>query len=74
MSGTGVPICLAGARITAEQILAKEGRPVPWPEYNSDTRKPFKSSLDKMQWSYSYGGVFFALLAFIFAMLVAIVF
>lgn len=28
--GTGVPICLAGAKLTAEQILEGEGVPKPW--------------------------------------------
>ncbi|MCJ1313540.1 ATP-binding cassette transporter CGR1 [Agyrium rufum] len=28
--GTGVPICLAGAKITAEQILGEKGVAVPW--------------------------------------------
>jgi phytoene desaturase (3,4-didehydrolycopene-forming) len=28
--GTGVPICLAGAKITAEQILENEGMVAPW--------------------------------------------
>ncbi|KAA8909543.1 phytoene desaturase [Sphaerosporella brunnea] len=28
--GTGVPICLAGAKITTEQILKNEGMPAPW--------------------------------------------
>lgn len=41
--GTGVPICLAGGRLVAEQILDDNGIDVPW-------RKPFrfqkKSSLD----------------------------
>lgn len=28
--GTGVPICLAGARLTADQILEDFGLPIPW--------------------------------------------
>ena len=28
--GTGVPICLAGSKVSAEQILAAFGMPVPW--------------------------------------------
>ncbi|KAI0476130.1 phytoene dehydrogenase [Xylariaceae sp. FL0804] len=31
--GTGVPIVLAGARITCDQILADAGVPAPWPPY-----------------------------------------
>ena len=28
--GTGVPICLAGSKITSEQVLEAEGMDVPW--------------------------------------------
>jgi phytoene desaturase (3,4-didehydrolycopene-forming) len=33
--GTGVPICLAGARITTEQILSDFGIPFPWPKFGT---------------------------------------
>lgn len=29
-TGTGVPVCLAGAKVTAEQILNHENVPIPW--------------------------------------------
>lgn len=35
-TGTGVPVCLAGAKVTAEQILNHEKIPIPWA---SDERK-----------------------------------
>jgi phytoene desaturase (3,4-didehydrolycopene-forming) len=34
--GTGVPICLAGAKITAEQILYDRGQTAPWPKWVPD--------------------------------------
>lgn len=33
--GTGVPICLAGARITSEQILGDLDMEFPWPQFGT---------------------------------------
>jgi phytoene desaturase (3,4-didehydrolycopene-forming) len=56
-SGTGVPICLAGARVTAEQILSKAKRKAPWPRYNPDVRRPTASKLDVLQPTYNYSQI-----------------
>lgn len=65
--GTGVPICLAGARITAEQILKQYGRKAPWPKYNPDVRRPTASALDVVRASVNYAEVFFATLLAVLA-------
>ncbi|KAF4944095.1 hypothetical protein FSARC_14763 [Fusarium sarcochroum] len=47
--GTGVPVCIAGSKIVAEQILRDSGyksHEIPWTQNN--TKSP-KSGLDKMQ-------------------------
>ncbi|KAJ9129741.1 Phytoene desaturase [Coniochaeta hoffmannii] len=58
--GTGVPIVLAGARITTEQILEEKGIPVPWrgkgPAVNNtgvpqDHRTSAMDKLDPPLWS-----------------------
>jgi hypothetical protein len=41
-----VPICLAGAKVTCEQILRDRGQAVPWPKFNPDVRRPSSSPLD----------------------------
>lgn len=43
--GTGVPICLAGSKITSEQILDDMGLPYPWTKV--DSRKMISPALDQ---------------------------
>jgi phytoene desaturase (3,4-didehydrolycopene-forming) len=44
--GTGVPICLAGAKITSEQILADRGQTAPWPRWRPGAEPATASALD----------------------------
>ncbi|KAG8879971.1 hypothetical protein FRB97_001270 [Tulasnella sp. 331] len=48
--GTGVPVCLAGAKVTAEQILSNEKILVPWAEYapSGTIIKKVTSKLDQL--------------------------
>jgi phytoene desaturase (3,4-didehydrolycopene-forming) len=41
--GTGVPICLAGAKITTEQILYDRGQSAPWPKWTPASNTPPKN-------------------------------
>lgn len=68
--GTGVPICLAGAKITAEQILNKRGQKVPWPAYEYGARKASGSQLDVLEAKVGLGSVY-ALLLTMLAVLLA---
>jgi phytoene desaturase (3,4-didehydrolycopene-forming) len=42
--GTGVPICLAGAKITAGQILSDRGQAAPWPAWTPTSAKGLASA------------------------------
>lgn len=59
--GTGVPIVLAGAKITTEQILKDRGMTVPWQDSEAiratySTARKFKTaSLDSMPWTFRFG-------------------
>ncbi|KAB5560125.1 hypothetical protein GE09DRAFT_79569 [Coniochaeta sp. 2T2.1] len=79
--GTGVPIVLAGARITTEQILEEKGIPVPWrgkepAVNNTGVKQNYKTSamdkIDKPLWSSDFNlvvGVVIFLLLLLIAML-----
>ena len=45
--GTGVPICLAGSKVTSEQILADCGMSIPW-GMQTTARKTETTEIDKM--------------------------
>lgn len=46
--GTGVPICLAGSKITVEQVLAAEGVKVPWGAMDAVQGRPKTKEIDHM--------------------------
>ncbi|KAL9941809.1 phytoene dehydrogenase AL-1 [Verticillium nonalfalfae] len=71
--GTGVPIVLAGAKITAEQILDDRGLPVPWahtknfPKQQLAERRQKTKALDLMRYTFHFGSEEVAVLSFLFA-------
>ncbi|KAF3357316.1 hypothetical protein VdG1_05894 [Verticillium dahliae VDG1] len=68
--GTGVPIVLAGAKITAEQILDDRGLPVPWahtknfPKQQLAERRQKTKALDLMRYTFHFGSEEVAVLSF----------
>ncbi|KJZ75183.1 hypothetical protein HIM_05377 [Hirsutella minnesotensis 3608] len=47
--GTGVPICLAGSKITTEQVLRDFGWTIPWPARRSEIHGRTSKRLDVLQ-------------------------
>jgi phytoene desaturase (3,4-didehydrolycopene-forming) len=50
--GTGVPICLAGGRLVAEQVLEDNGINVPWRAVAETTSKGPLDVIDRPEWLY----------------------
>ena len=46
--GTGVPICLAGSKITVEQVLAAEGVEFPWSRTDEEQGRRTRKPIDHM--------------------------
>ncbi|TDZ21328.1 Phytoene desaturase [Colletotrichum orbiculare MAFF 240422] len=73
--GTGVPIVLAGAKITSEQILEDRGLAVPWAKgfdgmLNPQTQSPGNKKLDNVRYGFHFGSEEVAvILAGLFAVL-----
>ena len=47
--GTGVPICLAGSKITSEQVMDRMGIDYPWAKQAKPTRKGKVKEIDEVQ-------------------------
>ena len=53
--GTGVPICLAGGRLVAEQVLGDLGMEVPWRELEGVARDERLDRVERPVWVDSWG-------------------
>ena len=53
--GTGVPICLAGGRLVAEQVLGDLGMDVPWREKEQVKRNDRLDRFERPVWLDSWG-------------------
>ena len=62
--GTGVPICLAGSKITSEQVLEDFGMPKPWQEQSVRQAKNVKD-IDRVQTFPMFSNVHIAVLLLI---------
>ena len=68
--GTGVPICLAGSKVTSEQVLEVFGMEVPWRE--KENRKKEVKEIDKVHVRPVLSNFHFALLSLVLMVLFAV--
>ena len=68
--GTGVPICLAGSKITSEQVLEDFGMPKPWQEQSVRQAKKVKD-IDRVQILPIFSNIHIAILLLIFCFIAA---
>jgi len=67
--GTGVPIVMAGAKMTAEQILEDQGDAFPWPTWTNNLLGPSESKNDLVKNNWPSMAVLLALVALLMSVL-----